>query len=240
MGAVSVTESLVDTLVTANHILANEGILGGVGHVSVRVPEADELLISRSRSPAFVTSDDVIRMDFDGNVLDDPSASPYKETVIHRAIYRHRDDVTAVVHHHAPAVMPFTVTDIELKPVFHMAAPFHDGVPTFDEYDDEFGRLIVTEAEGDRMAAVLGERRAQLLAGHGANVVGETLEGAVLAAIHFVMNAQYQYQAQLLGDPEYYTGPPASIESIEDEVIRSPLVIERLWEYYTRRLPDAS
>jgi ribulose-5-phosphate 4-epimerase/fuculose-1-phosphate aldolase len=234
---VTVGEPLTETLVTANRILANEGILGGVGHVSVRAPGADEILISQSRSPAFVTASDVIRMDLDGNVLDDPDASPYKETVIHRAIYRHRDDVDAVVHHHAPAVMPFTVTDVEPKPVFHMAALFHEGVPTFADYDDAFGRLVVTEAEGDRMALALGDKRAQLLAGHGANVVGQALEEAVLATIHFVMNAQYQYQAQLLGEPEYYLGPPASIEAIVEEVIRSPLVIERLWEYYTRRLP---
>lgn len=230
-------DQLADRLVTANRILANEGILGGVGHVSVREPGADEILISRSRSPAFVTADDIIRMDLDGNILDEPDASPYKETVIHRAIYRHRDDINAVVHHHAPPVMPFTVSAIELKPVFHMAALFHEGVPTFDGYDDAFGRLVVSEAEGDRMAAVLGDKRAQLLAGHGANNVGETLEEAVLAAIHFVMNAEYQYQAELLGEPEYYTGPPTSIESIVEEVIRAPLVIERLWEYYTRRLP---
>lgn len=232
-------DAMRSTLVAANHVLANEGILGGVGHVSVREPGSDELLISRSRSPAFVAEEDLIRMDLDGHVLDDPDASPYKETVIHRAIYRHRDDVNAVVHHHAPAVMPFTVTDIELKPVFHMAGLFHEGVPTFDDYDDAFGRLVVTEAEGDRMAAVLGDRQAQLLAGHGANVVGETLKQAVLATIYFVMNAEYQYQAELLGSPDYYTGPPASIENVIDDAINSPLVIDRLWEYFTRRLPDS-
>jgi hypothetical protein len=59
----------------------------------------------------------------------------------------------------------------------------------------------------------------------------------VLSTIHFVMNARYQFQAQLLGDPEYYTGPAASVTNIVDDVIGSPLVVERLWEYYTRRLP---
>lgn len=228
--------ALVEQLVTANRILANEGVLGGVGHVSVRDPAGDAMLISRSRSPAFVSEDDVIRMSFDGEVLDDPDANPYKETVIHRAIYRQRDDVDAVVHHHAPAVMPFTVTGVELKPVFHMAALFHEGVPTFADYDDAFGRLVVTEAEGDRMADVLGERRAQLLAGHGANVVGGSLEEAVLATMALVMNAAYQFQAELLGDPDYFVEEPAVTTTLEEAVL-APTVVERLWEYYSRRLP---
>lgn len=232
------SESLAHRLVTANRILANEGIAGGIGHVSVREPGADEMLISRSRSPSFVTEEDIIRMDFDGNVLGDRNADPYKETVIHRAIYRNRDDVNAVVHHHAPAVMPFTITDVEIKPVFHMGALFHEGVPTFDEYDLENGRLVVTEDEGERMAAVLADRRAQLLESHGANVTGASLEEGVLATVSLVMNARYQLQAELLGTPRYYTGPEESTRATVEDAILSPLVVERMWEYYTRRLPE--
>ena len=231
------TDSLRADLVTANHVLANEGILGGVGHVSVRDPDADAMFISRSRSPAFVAESDVIRMAFDGTVLDGSDARPYKETVIHRAIYRARDDVNAVVHHHAPSVIPYTVTDVEVRPVFHMAAIFGDGVPTFEDYDAEFGRLIVTEAEGDRMAAVLGDHRAQLLAGHGSNVVGAGLEEAVLSTLALVMNCQYQFQAELLGGVQYFDDAEALSTTVEEAVL-APMVVERLWEYYSRRLPE--
>lgn len=230
----------VAQLVTANHVLANEGIISGFGHVSVRDPDDDEALyISRARSPAIVEADDILRMDFDGNVLSDDDVRPYKETVIHRAIYRKRDDVNAVVHHHAPSVMPFTITDVELKPTFHMAAQFADGVPTFDEYDPDFGILVATEAEGERMAENLGDHRAQLLWGHGANVVGHQLIGAVISTIFFAMNATYQYQAEQLGSPTYYTGPPESVKQAVDDVMDAPLVQERMWEYLVRRLPDA-
>lgn len=232
------SDSLVDDLVTANRILANEDIVRGFGHVSVREPESDEMLISRARSPAFVTDDDVLRMNLDGDVLDDRDVQPYKETVIHRAIYQARTDVNAVVHHHAPSVMPFTITDVEPKPVFHMAALFADGVPTFDDYDLEFGRLVVTESEGNQMADVLDDHRAQLLAGHGANVTGADLREAIIATIYFVMNARYQYRAEQLGSSSYYTGPPESIKAIVEDVILAPIAVDRMWEFLVRSLPD--
>jgi len=197
------------------------------------------MFISVSRSPAFVTHTDVIKMDFDGNVLEDQDERPYKETVIHRAIYRNREDVEAVVHHHAPPVMPFTVTDRKLQPVFHMAALFHDGVPTFRDYDPEFGRLVVTEDEGERMADVLGEKRAQLLDGHGANVTGGSLKETIIATVYFVMNAQYQRQALQIGDPEYFTGPKQMVENTIDDVILHPIAMDRMWEYLCNQLPEA-
>lgn len=223
------SQDLKQKLVTANRVLANEGITQGTGHVSVREPGAEELYISVSRSPQFVTEEDIIRMDFDGNVLSRDDAHPYKETVIHRAIYRNRDDVNAVVHHHAPAVIPFSATDVELKPIVHFA-PFRGSVPVFDEFEPEWGRMIVSESEGERMVASLGDRRAQLIAGHGGNVTGSSIEEALLATFGLVLNAQFQLQAELLGTPRFLTD-----EGADAYVTVGP--IDRLWEYLRRRLP---
>jgi len=134
--------------------------------------------------------------------------------------------------------MPFTVTNVELKPTYHMGALFHEGVPKFSDYDTDFGRLVATEEEGDRMAEVLGHRRAQLLEGHGANVIGAELKEAVLATVYFVMNARYQFQAHQLGDPSFYTAPQESIDSIVQDIILAPIAIDRMWEFLTSRLPD--
>lgn len=225
------TNDLAKLLVKANHILAEEGIIRAFGHVSLREPGSDRMLISCSRSPALVSEEDIMTMTLDGNVVDNEDAHPYKETVIHRAIYRQRDDVNAVVHHHAHEVMPFAASDVKLKPVFGNAALFHDGVPTFSEYDDEFGPLVVSEAEGDRMAKNLGDKRAQLLRSHGANVVGSNVKEAIIATKFLVLNARYQLQTELLGNPSYYLGPEASIRSMIDDVMLRPAPIERMWEY---------
>lgn len=235
-----VDENARQQLVTANRVLANEGIYRnetGLGHVSVRDPETNEMLISVSRSPGIVREEDIIRMDLDGEVLSETDAEPYLETVIHRKIYQNRDDVNAVVHHHAPQIMPFATSDTEFKVVFHDAALFHGGVPKFDDYDPEHGKLIVTEAEAERMAQNLGDSRAQLLVNHGANVTGSDLKEAILSTVFFVLNAEYQYSAELLGSPITYDGPKESIRSMIDDSILVPIVIDRMWEYLTSRLP---
>lgn len=224
-------------LVTANRILASEGIIEGFGHVSRRHPDEDKLLISRSVSPSLVTKDDILTLAFDGSVIDEQDAQPYMETVIHRAIMRVRDDVDAVVHHHAAQIMPFVATDLKIKPVFHLAALFHDGVPTFSEYDTDYGYLVATEAEGERMAQTLGNNRSQLLENHGANVTGASLKEAVLSTVYFVMNAQYQLQAEYLGNPTYYDGPADSLETMVNDVILNPIAVDRMWSYLIDRLP---
>lgn len=229
---------LKDQLVTANHILANEGIIEGFGHVSVRHPDGDKLLISQSLSPRLVTVDDIMMMTYDGTAVESEDKRPYLETVIHRAIYRNRDDVNAVVHHHAPDMMPFVATDTEIKPVFHLAALFHEGVPTFSDYDTEMGPLVVTEGEGDRMAEALGDKRAQLLENHGANVTGETLKEAVLGTVYLVMNARYQEQAEQLGEPSYFDGPQDALEATVNDVILADISIDRMWSFLCDRLPN--
>lgn len=229
--------SLREQLATANRIVANEDIIQGFGHVSVRQPKADTMLISRSLSPAFVTADDVLEMTLDGDVIGD-DRRPYGEHGIHRAIYRARPDVNAVVHHHAPAIIPFCITDVPYRPAYHQGMLFADGVPTFTDYDAEGGLLVVTEAEADRMARVLGPHRAQLLEGHGANTVGGDLQEAVVTTFYFVKNAELLLAGRALGEITW--GVPAEdvARATVDRAILSDIAVDRLWGYLTRRLPD--
>ena len=65
-------EELIDDLVTANHILYNEGVVDGFGHVSVRHPTRPDLfLLSRSIAPGKVKAGDIMVFDLDGNPVDE-------------------------------------------------------------------------------------------------------------------------------------------------------------------------
>src|SRR6187402_1350263 len=60
--------TLLDDLVVANRILANENILDGLGHVSVRSPQRpDHFFLSRDLAPGLVTAADLVEYDLDGN-----------------------------------------------------------------------------------------------------------------------------------------------------------------------------
>ena len=231
--------SVREKLVMANRILANEGILRGFGHVSVRDPDSDHMLISQSRSPAFVTESDILEVTLDGEVIDDDRTT-YIENVIHRAIYRARPDVHAVVHHHAAAIMPFAIADVELRPVFHQGMLFYDGVPTFDDYDREGGWLIVTEDEAARLAENLGSHRAQLLRGHGANTVGASLEEVITTTYNFVLNAQHQASAMAIGKIAFDPQDDEMARVTTDEIELSSTATERLWEYLVGQIPESS
>ena len=129
--------SVIEDLVAANRILAAEGILPGYGHVSVRHPEDfSRYFLSRSLAPELVTIDDVVEFDLDSVAIDSKGFSLfYLERFIHGEIYKARPDVQAIVHNHSPTVISFGIGSTPLRPVFHQAAFFLDGVPVWDYRD---------------------------------------------------------------------------------------------------------
>src|SRR5579862_6924930 len=75
--------ALVQELVLANHILANEGVVDAYGHVSVRDPNnANHYWLARHLAAGVVTAADIIEYDLDSKpVSGDPSAG-YTERFI--------------------------------------------------------------------------------------------------------------------------------------------------------------
>ncbi|MGB9001977.1 MAG: class II aldolase/adducin family protein, partial [Pseudolabrys sp.] len=62
---------LIEDLVAANRILADQGVLDGWGHVSVRHPrDPNRYLLSRSRAAELLSVDDIMEFDLDSNPVD--------------------------------------------------------------------------------------------------------------------------------------------------------------------------
>src|SRR5262249_49158572 len=79
-----VDPSVIDDLVAANHILADQGVLDGFGHVSVRHPHAtDRYFLSSSKAPAIIAADDIMEFDLDSNPVDQQGRLMYIERFIH-------------------------------------------------------------------------------------------------------------------------------------------------------------
>jgi ribulose-5-phosphate 4-epimerase/fuculose-1-phosphate aldolase len=194
-------------LVAANRILAHYGVLDAFGHVSVRHPDRPgEFLISRSCAPELVDFDDIITMRMDGSIVDGGDAKPYLEVPIHAEIYRARSDVRAVVHSHAPAVIPFGIVTQPLRAVYHMAGFLAKGAPVFD-IRTCFGctdMLVRQPEQGAELARTLGDASVALMRGHGFVATSESLPGVVYRAIYTERNAAIQQQAIALGGPVTY------------------------------------
>ena len=170
----------------------------------------------------------------DGAAIDARGRTPYGERMIHAAVYAARADVQSVVHHHAYGVLPFTITAEPLRPVVHTASVIGAVVPVWD-IRTKFGgtdMLVRSIEQGRDLAATLADNTCVLIRGHGAVVVGRSIEGAVLTAIYLQVNANVLLQALPLGAPE-----PLSAEEIarSAEAQFSPLALDRSWEYFCQR-----
>jgi ribulose-5-phosphate 4-epimerase/fuculose-1-phosphate aldolase len=203
-------DNLTSDLVAANHILATEGIVDGYGHVSVRSPrDKERFYLSRSLAPESVTAADILEYGLDGEAIDSKGKASYKERFIHSEIYRVRPDVNAVVHCHAPSLIPFGVTKVPLRPMYHQSAFLAAGVPIFEirEAGGMTNMLVETVALGRALAKTLGDKPAALMRGHGAVVVADTIPNVVGRSIYLEINARVQAQALALGGPITYIDP---------------------------------
>jgi HCOMODA/2-hydroxy-3-carboxy-muconic semialdehyde decarboxylase len=231
-------EEIIDNLVTASRILANEGVLDGLGHVSVRHPDnAQHYLMSRALAPALVTPSDIMEYDLDSKLVEGPGRELFLERFIHGETYKARADVMAVIHSHSPTTIPFSISRTPLQPVFNGAAFLSPAVPVFDirQVAGMTDLLIGNGELGKALSMTLGEGAVALLRGHGNVVVAETVQQAVYRAVQTELNARLQLQAAMLGGPLIYL---ASEEAAKVNARSGPEAtqIRRTWELWKRRL----
>jgi HCOMODA/2-hydroxy-3-carboxy-muconic semialdehyde decarboxylase len=191
----------LEDLVAANRILAGHGVIDAYGHVSIRSPSnPNRYYLARSLAPETVQIEDLLEYDLDSNPLDSQGRESVRERFIHGEIYRARPDVMSVVHNHSPAVIPFSVTGVPMKALFHMASFIGDGLPNFEIRKVKKGSdLLVSDPKlGKALAKTLGKSPAALMRGHGAAVTGENIQRSVGRSIYLEMSAIMQMQALAL------------------------------------------
>jgi ribulose-5-phosphate 4-epimerase/fuculose-1-phosphate aldolase len=225
-------------LVMANHILADQGIVDGFGHASVRSAlNPGHFFISRSLAPELVGPADVVEVDSltcEPVTGTSPAVRLYLERFIHCAIYRARGDVQAVVHNHSPGLIPFAVAGRQLRPVSHMAGFLGAGAAQFDIRDaggPATDMLIRTPALGDALAARLGPDAVVLMRGHGATIVGNSLRQVVYRAVYAERNAGLQAQAIQLGPVTYLNADEAQLAAETNDG-----QLDRPWQLWAARL----
>ena len=155
--------AIIEDLVAANRILAQEGIVDAYGHVSIRHPgNPNRYLLSRSLAPVLVTAQDIVEYDLDSNAVEARGRTSVLERFIHGEVYKARPDVNAVIHTHSPTVVPFSVTQVPLRPVLHTAFFLWVGVPVWDIRDAgdpaSAGMLVRNGRLGKSLAAMLGDK----------------------------------------------------------------------------------
>ncbi|CAI7587902.1 unnamed protein product [Penicillium manginii] len=168
----------------------------------------------RNMAPALISSPEDIVEYFvqDASKVDVGSPDGYVERFIHSEIYRIFPEVQSVVHSHAPSVLPYTITDVEMRPCVHMSGFLdfaHDkgqsvkkfDVSQFYGKDDIHDLLIRNKSLGAHFADFFsgpGQKISEnvvLMRGHGFTVVGESIVESVFRAIYTAENASIQTTA---------------------------------------------
>jgi ribulose-5-phosphate 4-epimerase/fuculose-1-phosphate aldolase len=219
----------LEDLIAAYRILAEHGIIDAYGHVSLRSPRNPErYYLARSLAPERVQLEDLLEYDLESNPLDARGRESVVERFIHGEIYKSRPDVMAVVHNHSPSVVPFSVTGVPMRALFHMAAFVGEGLPNFEIRDVQKGTdlLVRTPPLGRALAQTLGAKPAALMRGHGSVVVGENLPRAVGRSVYLELSARMQMQALALA------GSGGRITYLDDAEVKASMPVQdykRAW-----------
>jgi ribulose-5-phosphate 4-epimerase/fuculose-1-phosphate aldolase len=226
---------ILDELVLANKILYGEKVVDAFGHVSVRDPNnPNQFLMARSIQPPFVTREDILVMDLDGNKVNNHPGEASIERFIYTGIYRARPDVMAIAHSHAEEVLPFTVArGTPLRALTHNGGLLGSGAPMFEirDYVGEGSNMLVGDKKlGEAFAKALGSHTVVLMRGHGFTVVGGSLKEAVYNAVNTLISARIQLNAIHLGNVTYLSeGEAVATSKIHKTVL------DRNWEVWKKR-----
>lgn len=221
-------------LIQAAVICEMEELCGAFGHVSVRIPGTDQIMMTPSGPPGGARLRDIVTLDLKGKKIRG-GGKPNRELPIHTSIYRVRDDVQSVVHVHPPKVIAFSIAGKEIFPMDHEDRRFSPSVKIFGIPGAEV--YIDSDELGERMARALGKDLALIIRGHGAVTVGDSIEAACINAVALEKTAEIQFMASmlLLSQSTKKDFKTAKLFDREGADVKARLQ-KRHWDFYLSKL----
>ncbi len=215
---------------------AANGWIGAFGHISIRVPESDIVLITPGAGSEKSTcrADQIFVYDLSGKLLHHPGGeliiSEPAEHPIHTRIHRDKPHMLCVAHLHAPHSTILGICNKPIIPVYSQALYLNDGVPTWDN-----PQLVLTDAQAAPLSETLGNKLACQMRGHGSVVVGETPEIGLMNCFFIEENARFQIAAEPLGGAVAFS-PEVVERAVAQRAGMSAGVAKLLWTYFERRV----
>ncbi|KAK4629412.1 hypothetical protein CLAFUR4_08632 [Fulvia fulva] len=170
---------------------------GMAGHISVRDPENPHTFWTNplGRHFGLLKASDMILVDYDGKAIGGNMSRPANAAgfLIHSAVHKARPDVTAACHTHSPAGKAWSAFARPLEMLNQDVTYFYGEAQAV--YKD-FGGVVFTEEEGQRLAAALGPKgKGMILRNHGLLTVGQTVDEA--AYLYTLMERSCEVQLQV-------------------------------------------
>jgi ribulose-5-phosphate 4-epimerase/fuculose-1-phosphate aldolase len=237
----------------ANRVLWAIGLCTGVtaslGHASLRLPDRPDRFLVKGRGYAMdalaaMRPQDMVTCDLEGNLVDGPAgATQCFEVKMHSWMYKMYPDVQSVVHVHPRYTILMSTLGRPLKPMCQegvqlVARP----LPVYPHV-----KTVVTDAEGQEVAALINGFKAVLLQGHGATTIGASLEESVTNMLQLEEQARMNYHALAALGPNYPSLPMELVNEIQNRPPMGDLPhfrevfaringqprVSGVWQYYT-------
>jgi ribulose-5-phosphate 4-epimerase/fuculose-1-phosphate aldolase len=147
-----------------------------VTHLSVRVPNEEALfIIPFGLSFDEITPDNLVKVDFEGNVLESPCGFQINKngTTAHRAIYKTNPEVNCILHTHSHYGVAIANLSSDLMLLDQIAMMFHNKVGYH-----EFKTLFINDNEQEDLLSDMQGKQAVILKNHGLLSTGKTIQEA--------------------------------------------------------------
>lgn len=148
-------------------------------HISVRIPGPEHHFLINPYGMMFdeITASDLIKIDQDGNKLQDtPHSVNHAGFIIHSCIHEARHDVGCIIHTHTRAGVAVSAQKNGILPISQQSTYVLSSLA----YHDYEG-VAVREDEQPRLQQDLGEATFLVLRNHGLLTVGKTVADAFLS-----------------------------------------------------------
>jgi ribulose-5-phosphate 4-epimerase/fuculose-1-phosphate aldolase len=202
-------------------------------HITVKVPETEHFLINPfGLMYREVTASNLVKIDLDGNILDD-SPHPINPAgfIVHAAVHGARPDVGCVIHTHTSAGLAVACQAEGLLPLSFPAMFYTDRLAYHD-----FEGITVDTDECARLAEDLGDRYAMILRNHGLLACGRTLGDAFAEIYHLQRACEVQVAAQSTGAMLIFPPPEVGLKAAaqHDGLARSGTQNQLMWQAMMR------
>ena len=193
---------------------------GVCNHFSVMFPDGKRFLLNRyGLHWSEVSASNLLVLDAKGRLLEGEGEFEKTAFTIHSRIHLAQPRAACVLHTHMPYATALTLLEGgRLEMVEQNALRFHDDIA----YDDTYNGLVVDDAEGDRLARVLGAKRVMFLANHGIIVAGASVAEAFDALYYLERACRLQVLARSM-----LPNAGAKLRAVRPEVVRAACAMMR-------------
>lgn len=181
-------------------------------HLTARVPDAQDQYLINPYGLLFeeITASNLLKVDFDGNVISGEHPYNHAGHAIHTAVLKVRPEVNAVLHSHTRAGMAVSAMTCGLLPLTQQANELRDEL-TYHDY-----QVATSSEEECRLLGVdIQDRYTMVMRNHGLLTCGRTV-GEAFYYMYTLENACKVQVDVMASGAEMITPPESALETLSE------------------------